>query len=425
MESKVLKQILLEQSKARELEKLGTTRARLAEIEAVLPLAHVVIVTGIRRSGKSTLLRQAANKHYGTDFYYIDFEDERLMDFSVRDFNTLYEVFIELYGLKTVFFFDEVQNIPDWELYVRRMHREKNKFFITGSNANLLSSELATKLTGRHVVIELLPFSFKEYLHYQGVQYSKQSFLISQEKALLRRAFNDYVEHGGMPEFLEYKNPIILQTIYENIIYKDIIVRYQIKAVKALRKLALFLISNAGTLISYSKLKNILSLGSINTVKDFVHYLENAYLILTLDRFSFSVGEQTTAPKKVYCVDTGLARHIGFQFSLNIGKYLENVVYLELRRRYKELYYYRTKENLEVDFLVRQGSKIVLLVQVTQSMLDEKVRQRELKALILAMQELKQGTPAYILTVDEEEEIKTEMGTIFVLPIDKWLLEIV
>ena len=173
MENALLKQVVLEQSHTRRLESLGIERHDLGQIESFVALSHVVIITGIRRSGKSTLLRQILHKYYDDEFYCIDFEDERLLDFTANDFNSLYEVLIELYNVKKVFFFDEVQNIEGWELFVRRMHREKNKFFIAGSNASLLSSELGTKLTGRHVVIELLPFSFREYLAYHNVQVNK------------------------------------------------------------------------------------------------------------------------------------------------------------------------------------------------------------------------------------------------------------
>jgi predicted AAA+ superfamily ATPase len=419
MDRSLLKQIILEQKRDLQAKTNGVKRHRLSEIEPLISLPHIVIIMGIRRVGKSTLLRQILKKLYRDDLYYLDFEDERLIDFTAKDFNTLYETFIELYGLKTVFFLDEIQNVPDWELFVRRLHREKNKLFLTGSNAILLSSELSTKLTGRHVVIELLPFSFKEYLKISGISIHKDSLMITQDRALLKRSFNTYLEEGGMPEYLENKNPIVLQTVYENILFKDVIARYQIKAVKALRELSLFLLTNVGSPISYSNLQKMLALGSINTLKNYIHYLENAYLIFTLSQFSFSVGTQTIAHKKVYAVDTGFIKYVAFQFSKNSGKYLENVVYLELRRRYKEeLYYYRTKNNLEVDFLIRQGTKIISLIQVTESLSDPKTREREIKALTQAMQELK-VEKGLILTLDEKETL----CSIEVIPIYEWLLQ--
>lgn len=420
MERNLLKQVVLEQSKSRKDERIGIERECLPEIESFIPLDHIVIITGVRRCGKSTLLRQILRKFYGDHLYMLDFEDERLLDFTVEDFNMLYEIFIELYDLKTIFFFDEIQIIPEWEMFVRRMHREKNKFYITGSNAALLSSELGTKLTGRHVVIELLPFSFREFLRLHNCTYNEESFFITQEKAMLKRYFNEYLEYGGMPEYLEHKNPVVIQSVYENILYKDVIVRYQIKAIKAMRELSLYLLSNVGKLLSYANLKNILDLGSVNTVKDFVHYLENAYLILTLDKFSFSVGQQMTGQKKVYAVDVSFIQHIAFQFSKNLGRVLENIVFLELRRRYKDLFYYQTQGNLEIDFLVRKGSNIALLIQVSESLSEQKTRDREIKALTEAMKELS-VSEALILTMDEEETLETEEGKIQIVPIYKWL----
>lgn len=421
MDKDVIKQVILEQEEAEKGATLGVKREQLALIDSLVPLAHAIIISGVRRCGKSTLLRQILKKHYTEDIYYVDFEDERFVKFTIEDFNSLYEVLIELYGLKHVFFFDEIQNIEDWELFVRRIHREKNKIFITGSNASLLSSELSTRLTGRHIVVELLPFSFREYLEYQKVTYNEKSFLMTKEKAILKREFNDFLESGGMPEYLEHKNHLVLQNVYENILYKDVIVRYEIKEVKAMRELALDLLSNIGTSLSYTKLKNNLNLGSVNTVKNYIHYLENAYLIFTLDRFSFSVSEQSLLQKKVYAIDTGLAKQIAFHFSKKQGRYLENIVYLELRRRYKDIFYYKTKDNLEVDFLVREGIKIVLLIQVCESLSDEKTRIREYKALQKAMQEL-HVEKGLILTQDGESQ-DTKFPEIEVTPIYEWLLK--
>lgn len=420
MDREIIKQVVLEQEKANKTAIPGIQREKLALVDSLVPLAHAIIISGIRRSGKSTLMRQILKKHYEDALYFVDFEDERFVKFTSQDFNVLYEVLIELYGLKHVFFFDEIQNIEDWELFVRRIHREKNKVYITGSNASLLSSELSTRLTGRHIVIELLPFSFKEYLLYHQVSYNENSFLITQEKAILKKFFNEFLEEGGMPEYLEHKNPLVLQNVYENILYKDVIVRYDIKEIKAIRELTLDLLSNIGTPISYTNLKNNLNLGSVNTVKNYIHYLENAYLIFTLDRFSFSFSQQTGFQKKVYAIDTGLVKHIAFHFSKKQGRYLENIVYLELRRRFKDIFYYKTKDNLEVDFLIREGNKIALLIQVTESLKDPKTKAREYKALKEAMQEL-QVEKGLILTTDDEPA-DAEFPEIEVMSIYRWLL---
>lgn len=421
MDKELIKQIVLEQESSIHIADVGIERERLVLIDSLVPLPHVIIISGVRRCGKSTLMRQILKKHYAGKIYFVDFEDERFVKFTADDFNLLYEVLIELYGLKAIFFFDEIQNIENWELFVRRMHREKNKIFITGSNASLLSSELSTRLTGRHIVVELLPFSFREYLQYHKVTYNERSFLVTREKAVLKKYFNEFLENGGMPEYLEHKNPLVLQNVYENILYKDVIVRYEIKEIKAIRELTLDLLSNIGTPLSYTRMKNNLGLGSVNTVKNYIHYLENSYLIFTLDRFSFSVAQQTLLQKKAYAIDTGLVKQIAFHFSKKQGRYLENIVYLELRRRYKEIFYYKTDDNLEVDFLVREGTKIALLVQVTESLKDSKTREREYKALIKAMKEL-QIEKGLILT-QEEEPSDPNFPEIEVVPIYQWLLK--
>lgn len=420
MDKDVIKQVILEQEIANRVASTGIEREKLKLIDSLVPLPHAIIISGVRRCGKSTLIRQILKKYYESQIYFVDFEDERFVKFTTQDFNLLYETLIELYGLKHVFFFDEIQNIEDWELFIRRIHREKNKVFITGSNASLLSSELSTRLTGRHIVVELLPFSFKEYLQFQKINYNEKSFLVTQEKAILKKNFNDFLEHGGMPEYLEYKNPLVLQNVYENILYKDVIVRYEVKEIKAMRELTLDLLSNIGAPLSYTKLKNNLNLGSVNTVKNYIHYLENAFLIFTLDRFSFSVSQQTLLQKKVYAIDTGLVKQIAFHFSKKQERYLENIVYLELRRRYKEIYYYKTTDNLEVDFLVREGTRIALLIQVTGTLKEPKTRDREYKALIKAMKELN-AEKGLILT-QEEEASDPKHPEIDVAAIYQWLL---
>src|SRR3990167_1822960 len=296
------------------------------------------------------------------------------------------------------------------------------KFIITGSNASLLSKELGTKLTGRYIQIELFPYSFKEFLNYHQMKYNENSFLITSERALLKKQFNEYMQFGGIPEYVTYRLSHILTTLYENIIYKDIIVRYEIHAVRALRELALYLMSNIGTLISYTKLKNSLNLGSVNTVKNYLYYLENSYLIFTVDSYAYSILQRTISQKKIYAIDTGLVNAMSIQFSRNTGKYLENMVFLELRRRYESVFYYRTENNLEVDFIIQENKKNVLLIQVCESLTNEKTRKRELTALTVAMNELKL-TEGLILTLDETETIAlSQHQTVMVMPVYQWLL---
>jgi len=419
----VLKSIVLEQRKALMAEGSGTPREQYDELKTQLAIPHALIICGLRRAGKSTLLLQLILHEYQGDVFYFNLEDERLIGFTVQDFNTLYEVMMELYGEKEVFFLDEIQNIPDWERFVRRLQNQKIKFVITGSNASLLSKELGTKLTGRHIEIELFPYLFKEFLTNQKVTYSENSFLLTTERALLKKQFNEYMQIGGIPEYVTYRLPHILTTLYENILFKDIIVRYEIHSVRAFRELTLYLISNVGTLISYTKLKNALNLGSVNTVKNYIYYLENSFLILTIDSYAYSILQQALSQKKIYAIDVGLINAMSIQFSRNGGQLLENAVFLELRRRYKMICYYRTKNNLEVDFVIQENKKVILLIQVCESLSNEKTRHRELTAITTAMSELglKEGL---ILTLDETDTIKLEKNQIVnVMPIYQWLLK--
>jgi hypothetical protein len=421
MQKPLLKEIILEQEKDRQALDLGIKRTALDFVSKQISLPHAVVISGIRRSGKSTLLNQIINNFYEKGVYYLNFEDERLVNFEVADFNSLYETFLELYGERKVFFFDEIQNVAKWEIFVRRMQNKGCKFFITGSNASLLSRELGSKLTGRCVSIELYPFSFPEYLSFKGYKLQKNALSYTVERAGIKKHFSEYLKHGGMPEYLKYSDSTLLKRVYEDILYRDIVARYDIKQVKALRELGLYLLSNIGGLFSYNNLSKILGVRSMNTVKSYTDFLENSFLISLINRFSYSLKQQFVANKKIYCIDNGLAESIAFQFSKNKGKFLENLVFLELRRRYAEIYYYKTANNLEVDFLLKSGKKDISLIQVADNLGSEKTKQREIGALSRAMDELKLKR-GLILTEDAEEEIKLKGMAILVRPVYKWLL---
>lgn len=269
----ILREIVLEQERDRKSVDPGIPRSCLEDISRYIRVPHAVIISGIRRSGKSTLLAQILNKYYEKGVYYLNFEDERLVDFNATDFNSLYETFLEIHGERKVFFFDEIQNVPKWETFVRRMQGKGHKFFITGSNASLLSKELGTKLTGRRISLELYPFSFDEFLLYKGYKLAKDAFSYTAERAAIKKHFAEYLRHGGMPEYLKYKDVTLLKRVYEDILYRDIVARYDIKQVKALRELGLYLLSNIGNLFSYNSLKNVLGVKSMNTVRSYSDYL--------------------------------------------------------------------------------------------------------------------------------------------------------
>lgn len=418
MDKNLLKEIILEQKNHIESISLGIERKDLKQIKKYFKLPHVIAIAGLRRVGKSTLLAQIMRNFYKNKCYYFNFEDERLLNFTSQDFNLLYETLIELFGEKKVFFLDEIQNIKGWENFVRRMQDKKFKFFVTGSNASLLSKELGTKLTGRFISYNLYPFDFKEYLDFKKIKLAKNWLYTTRQRAEIKNLFNQYLKQGGMPEYLKYKEKEILKKVYEDILYRDIVARYDIKQTKSLRELALYFSSNLSNLFSYNNLKKFLKLGSANTVKKFVDYLENSFLFFTTNLFAYSLKKQVVHSKKIYCIDNGLANAVAFKFSENRGYFLENLVFLELKRRQEEIYYYKTENNLETDFVLRKGRKIYQAIQVTQDV----DKQREINSLLKTLNELKlkQGL---ILTEDQEDSLKINNKQIIIKPIYKWLLE--
>lgn len=399
----------------------GILRDRRAELERRLSYSHALAVVGLRRVGKSTLMRQIRDAHYADSSYYINFDDERFVDFDVSDWNRLVELCVERFGRRRVWFLDEVQNIRGWESFVRRMQDGGAKFFLTGSNAQLMSRELGTKLTGRYISFELLPFSFPEFLRFRGHDASGVP-RDAAGRGTRKRHFNAYLQSGGMPEYLATGDDEILRHLYDDVLYRDVAVRYDVRDLAALRELALYYVSNVGTLVSFNKLKQALKLGSVNTVKSYTGYLENSFLVFTVNIFSASVKQQFIAPKKVYCIDTGLARIMGSRLSEDRGRFLENIVYLELRRRGADVFYYRTQTGREIDFAIRRGRRVGEVLQVAARLDAPETRRREIEALAecLREQKLAHGT---ILTEDHEETIFVGRKKIFIRPIHQWLLE--
>lgn len=411
MDKKILQLTAIEQRKIFEKQNALVQR----EVDrSTIKTNKVTVISGIRRSGKSTLLKQIAKDLEG--YYYLNFEDERLIDFIYSDFNMLYEVFLENFGKQSTFLFDEIQNIYGWEKFVRRLFNEGHKVFVTGSNAKLLSSELATSLTGRHLKLELFPFSFKEFLFYKGVKI--KNFYDTREKSSIVNYFKEYIKIGGFPEIVISRDMNELKQLYQDVLLKDLIVRFKIRDVKAFRELALFLISNAGSLASFNNLKKLLGFKSVTTVKNYVDFLEESFLIFSVSKFDYSIKKQIINDRKIYAIDTGIINSMAFLFSENFGHLLENIVYIELERRGQNIYYYQNKK--ECDFLIKQGIKITQAIQVTET-LNKKNQDREIDGLIEAMERyrLRQGV---IITFDEEKEFKIKNRVIKIIPIWRWLL---
>ncbi len=411
---------LKEQFEAFEKRELGVERETLSDLKSLISAPQVVVVTGLRRVGKSTLLKQIAEKYLKDNYYFVNFEDERLLNFQVKDFDLLHETLISLFGEKKAFLFDEIQNVPQWERFVRRLHDQGYKFVVTGSNASLLSQELGTRLTGRSIRVELFPFSFREFLVLKQVELPNLEVLTTKQKGNLLKYTNDYLASGGIPDALKYPELPIHKTLYDDVLFRDIATRYAIDNVKSLQELSFYLISNTSSLISFNKLKDLLKLGSVNTVKSYVSYLENSWLFFVVNKYAYSVKEQQIAAKKLYCVDTGLAQSVGFSFSENKGKLMENLVFLTLRRKYQTVYYYKTAQDLEVDFFVPSKQ---MLVQVAQKFDLQETHEREQKSLVVAESELKKALRLILVSEGEKQEMEHEGTKIQVVPLYEWLLK--
>lgn len=413
MNKNILERTVLDQRRIFE-KRTGFVARRVSPV--LIKSKKITVISGARRSGKSTLLKQIAEELVG-NYYYLNFEDERLLDFEYEDFSTLYEIFLSLYKKQTHIFFDEIQNIFGWEKFARRLFEDGHKLFITGSNAKLLSSELATTLTGRHVKIELYPFSFREYLELKKFPLKKAYDTI--EKAKLSNLFADFETFGGFPEVAKSHDENELKQLYQDILIKDLIVRFKIKDAKDFRELSLYLMSNIGSRISFNKIKKVLQFNSVTTVKNYADLLENSYLNFLVSKFDFSLKKQLVNNRKVYSIDTGLVNAISFAFSENSGRLLENIVYLELRRREKEVYYCADKH--ECDFVLKEKRRIVEALQVAEQLTKDN-KEREIAGLLeaLSMYELKTG---FILTSDQEDEFVKDGKKIVVMPVWKWLLK--
>ena len=400
---------------------LGVERDTLENLKEAISAPQVTVITGLRRVGKSTLLAQVVKKYLKNDFYFVNFEDERLLNFQVSDFDVLHETLISLFGEKRTFLFDEIQNVPEWERFVRRLHDQGYKFIVTGSNASLLSQELGTRLTGRSIRVELYPFSFGEYLDFRKVKTPDLNVLTTRQKGNLRKLADEYISFGGIPDALKYPELGVHKALYDDVLYRDIATRYKLDNVKSLKELAFYLVSNTASLVSYNKLKDLLKLGSVNTVINYVDYLENSWLFFVVNKYAYSVKEQQIAAKKIYGIDTGLIQSVGFSFSQNKGKLMENMVFLQLRRKYLDVYYYKTTEDYEVDFFLPSGGS---LIQVAQHFDLEETRERELRALVNAAKEQKRTKKLVIVTESEKSELEREGLQIQVVPLYEWLLQV-
>ncbi len=357
----------------------------------------VIVITGVRRCGKSTLLKQLLKKEKNKIF--LNFEDTRLEGFELVDFNKLEQIAIS--EKIDCYVFDEIQNIPGWEKYVRSAHDKGFRIFITGSNASLLSRELGTKLTGRYLQTELFPFSFNEYLQFSKAKKGRESFL-------------KFMSAGGFPEFLTSADTEYLRTLLRDIIIRDIAVRRNIKNEHMILRLALHLMSNVGKEVSYNNLTKVLGIKSVRTTINYCDYLKESYLLDFIPRFSFSIKQQLINPKKVYAVDTGMAQANSLSFSEDKGRMLENAVYLRLRQASREILYFKD-DSSECDFLLRKNNKVTNAIQVCWHLSEDNLI-REVTGLrnAMAVSGAKNGI---IITFDQQDAFEG----ISAVPVWKWM----
>lgn len=355
------------------------------------------IITGIRRCGKSTLQEQVRQTFFSNKGLFLNFEDPRLAGITTADFERLYN---EINSRKTnILFFDEIQIVKGWEIFVNQLLREDFRVYITGSNASLLSKELGTHLTGRHFSTELFPFSYQEFLWFKKLEKGKKSFQL-------------YAQKGGMPDYLRTGIDKYLNDLLDDILIRDIAIRHNIRDVNSLRQLAVYLLSNIGNLASANKLKGMFGIKSSTTILDYFSYLKDAYLIEFVPLYDYSVKKQIRNPQKIYAIDLGIYHQNKIAFSPNDGHILENLVYLHLRRTENEIYYFQGKG--ECDFVTTKKGMPDKLYQVCVELNSLNIA-RETNGLFEAMKYFNKNT-AYIITQNQTDIFKKDDLTIKAIP---------
>ena len=410
-----IKEILFDQKEVFEAKK--NLIFRDIKLDNYISSKQVIVITGVRRCGKSSLLFLIKQKMElaESDYCYFNFDDERFVaETDILD--KLLSIHREIYCKNPVLFFDEIQNVTNWEKFINRVYEQDIKVFITGSNAKLLSSEIATSLTGRNLNIELLPFSFKEILNFKAIDYNLNK-LSSATKSLIVGSFEQFMIQGGFPLMVKENNPEILNQYFQDILYRDIVARYRLSQVDELRQMAIYFFANASKLFSYSTLQKITGIKSLSTIKNYLGFYNHSYLFFYLQKFDFSLNKQLMNSRKAYSIDQGLNNRIGFNFSENKGRILENIVFIELKRRKVEFFYYSGKN--ECDFVIMQGTQIKQAIQVTYLISHENI-EREVNGL-LEVKDKYNITDLMMLVYDDELQL-TIADEIQIMPVWKWLL---
>ncbi|MBI2427178.1 MAG: ATP-binding protein [Candidatus Kerfeldbacteria bacterium] len=419
----MIKNILLEQKNRQEalLKETYIPRYQTAKLERMVDANLIKVVLGPRRAGKSFF---ATHTFKPGEAAYVNFDDENLM--KVTDYSEIIKNALVVYGNTKYLLLDEVQNIPHWELLVNRLHREGYNLLVTGSNSKLLSKELATHLTGRHLPIELLPFSFQEFLTYKNFTADTPERMTTQTKAQLLRHMDSFMKNGGFPELIihELKPETYLAPLIDSLLFKDVIKRYKLRKPDHIYNLETSLLNNVTKEFTFERLAHTLGINSWATVVKYLAALEEAYLLVMLSRYSHKTASRLKSPKKAYMIDNGLVTAKSVQLSKDTGRLMENVVFTELVKRGLrpniELFYYKTRNDKEIDFVLKKGVTVNELIQVGYDTSSQEVSERESKALIEARGELG-AEKLTVLTWDEQKEVKKENVTIRFVPLWEWL----
>ncbi|MFZ2956657.1 MAG: ATP-binding protein [Candidatus Ozemobacteraceae bacterium] len=415
-----MKNILLSQKHERDyLQKRGyITRDNLEVARSAMADGLIKVIIGPRRAGKSVFALQILE---GQEFAYVNFDDDRLA--GLRDFDLLLAGIAQVYGEVRTIFFDEIQNATGWELLVNRLHRRGYNLLLTGSNAHLLSRELSTHLTGRFREFCLLPFSLAEYLRAKGFALD-DALALGERQGLLLNHFDTYLQHGGFPETVVGTVDIAnyLSTLFESVLLKDVVKRYNVRYAGRLLELGRYLVANHAREYTFTSVAKTLGFRSVHTMENYVGYLQEAYLLFSMSRFSWKASERIQAPRKIYACDPGFVGAVGFRIGPDKGRLLESVVAIELSRRGEEAYSYKDPGGREVDFVIRKAGKITELIQVCYDLSDPKTRKREVAGLAWAGSELRCDN-LKILTWDEEGVATIQGKKILLVPCWKWLLK--
>lgn len=380
----------------------------------------IKVVLGVRRSGKSTLCRQCLKRGVTA---YVNFDDERLAILETKDLNKIVQVLDTLYPDARYLFFDEIQNIEKWELFVNRLHRSGRNVILTGSNGKLLGKDLATHLTGRQVSTILRPLIFSEFVSWKmpSFEFVNQAAITTTVHSELKRHFDKFFELGGFPEVVRGEpQKIYLQELFDKIVTRDIVQRFKVREAKVLKEIALYLIQNSSQKTSFKSLKNVYNLKSITTAKKYSGYLADVFLIDELRGYSYKLTERSTSPRKTYSCDLGMMKALWSKPTVDLGAKLETLVFLELRARDAEIYYIHENKK-EVDFCVVENGKPKSLIQVCFDLSPPKTREREMRSLIEIGE--KYGVKdLQIVTMDEEEHVQVKSHKIKVWPAYKFCL---